>query len=100
MDYIQGWYTGDQARMERSLHPHLAKRAIRVDPQTGQETFNDLTKTDMVDDTTPDGGGTQTPGEKLYYKVEVLDVYDKIATVRVESYGWIEYMHLFHFRIV
>ena len=25
-DYIEGWYTGDAARMEGALHPELAKR--------------------------------------------------------------------------
>jgi len=31
LDYIQGWYTGDGARMERALHPELAKRIVRSD---------------------------------------------------------------------
>lgn len=25
LDYIEGWYEGDAERMERALHPHLAK---------------------------------------------------------------------------
>jgi len=25
MDYIEGWYAGDAARMEKALHPELAK---------------------------------------------------------------------------
>ena len=28
LDYIEGWYTGDGARMRRALHPQLAKRAL------------------------------------------------------------------------
>ena len=28
LDYIEGWYAGDAARMERALHPELAKRMI------------------------------------------------------------------------
>ena len=36
LDYIEGWYTGDAARMERALHPELAKRMISTDPKTGR----------------------------------------------------------------
>jgi hypothetical protein len=28
VDYIEGWYTGDADRMERALHPDLAKRRV------------------------------------------------------------------------
>ena len=31
LDYIQGWYAADAARMERALHPELAKRIVRSD---------------------------------------------------------------------
>ena len=35
LDYIEGWYEGDAARMESALHPELAKRMIFTDPKTG-----------------------------------------------------------------
>ena len=28
LDYIEGWYAGDAERMERALHPDLAKRIV------------------------------------------------------------------------
>jgi len=28
LDYIEGWYTADAARMEKALHPDLAKRIV------------------------------------------------------------------------
>ncbi len=34
LDYIEGWYEGNAERMERALHPDLAKRIVRpVAPQ-------------------------------------------------------------------
>ncbi len=36
LDYIEGWYAGDATRMERALHPELAKRMISTDPKTGR----------------------------------------------------------------
>src|SRR5262245_52406842 len=32
LDYIEGWYEGSAERMERALHPELAKRIVRTDP--------------------------------------------------------------------
>jgi hypothetical protein len=28
LDYIEGWYADDAVRMERALHPELAKRMV------------------------------------------------------------------------
>jgi hypothetical protein len=30
LDYIESWYEADGARMERALHPELAKRIVNV----------------------------------------------------------------------
>ncbi len=32
LDYGEGWYEGNAERMERALHPDLAKRALMPDP--------------------------------------------------------------------
>ena len=32
LSYVESWYAGDAARMERALHPELAKRFFRVLP--------------------------------------------------------------------
>ncbi|HEY7728879.1 MAG TPA: nuclear transport factor 2 family protein, partial [Candidatus Eisenbacteria bacterium] len=41
LDYIEGWYTGDAARMERALHPGLAKRIVQRND--GSVTLGDMT---------------------------------------------------------
>ena len=38
LDYFEGWFDGDAARMERALHPDLAKRALATDGRTLDET--------------------------------------------------------------
>ena len=62
LDYIEGWYTGDAARMERALHPELAKRMISIDPKTGRSQFNHMGAMTLVQ-RTRDGGGTKTPAD-------------------------------------
>lgn len=34
LDYFDGWFDGDATRMERALHPKLAKRALKADGRT------------------------------------------------------------------
>lgn len=94
LDYMQGWYEGNAVRMRRCLHPELAKRTIRRDPQTGEERFRNLTQPRMVELTEQGGGSADVPAEKRYYEVTVLDVYGDIASARAESYEYIDYLQL------
>ena len=93
MDYVEGWYEGDAERMNRCLHPRLAKRALKVQTDGSEPIFVDLTKDDMMGHTRA-GEGRDTPRDKLYYKVDILDVYEGIAMARAESYEYIDYVHL------
>jgi hypothetical protein len=93
LDYIEGWFEGNTERMERALHPDLAKRTFQVDPASGQPVLQNLTKTMMVE-YTQKGGGKGVPAEKRGIKVAVLDQFRDIATVRVESVSFIDYLQL------
>jgi hypothetical protein len=33
LDYMEGWYEGNPKRMERALHPELAKRIVRTNQE-------------------------------------------------------------------
>jgi len=93
MDYEEGWFEGDADRMEHCLHPDLAKRGIKLDPVSGKEFLNQLTKEDMVRQTL-EGGGTDLPREKLYYKVDLIEVFQEVAIVRAESNPYVDYLQL------
>jgi hypothetical protein len=93
LDYEEGWFEGNAERIARCLHPHLAKRVIRRDPETGKTYFNHLTKEELIRHTRT-GGGTDVPRNKIYYKVDVLDVHDDVAVVRAESFPYIDYLQL------
>ena len=47
LDYIEGWYEGDAARMERALHPDLAKRIVRTNDQ-GQSQLQQMSAMGLV----------------------------------------------------
>jgi hypothetical protein len=49
LDYFEGWFDGDAARMERTLHPNLAKRSPDDAPAPGE--LEKLTAREMIEAT-------------------------------------------------
>src|SRR5947209_11946368 len=74
LDYIEGWYEGDAARMERALHPDLAKRIVRSGPN-GKSNLQQMSAMGLVQGVRA-GYGKQTPKEKQQKDVTVLDVFE------------------------
>jgi hypothetical protein len=92
LDYFEGWFDGDAERMERALHPALAKRSLaQVDPDSPE--LRSVTKEQMVEWTAAGEGKTDDlSGVRI--DVEVIDVHGNIATVVVRSSVYREYLHL------
>lgn len=90
LDYIDGWYAGDAARMQRALHPALAKRTQTAD-SSGELVVADMGARELIDRTAA-GTGTADPARR--HDVRVLDVFGRAAAVRVDATGWVDYLHL------
>jgi hypothetical protein len=95
LDYIEGWYAGDGDRMERALHPDLAKRIINVD-QRGRSVLGHQSAMTLVQGTRR-GGGRDTPVEQRRTEVRILDVFGNTASVRVDADAWVDYLHIAKF---
>jgi hypothetical protein len=93
LDYVEGWYAGDAARMERALHPELAKRIVNTNPQNGRNSLGQQSAMTLVQ-STRNGGGKDTPSEQMQKDVAILDIYQNTASVRATMSGWIDYMHM------
>ncbi len=91
LNYVEGWYTGDAARMERALHPDLAKRIVRQGPQGSR--LQSMTAAELVEGTRR-GGGKETPAAAQQKDVVILDVFQNAASVRATMSGWVDYMHM------
>jgi hypothetical protein len=92
LDYFEGWFDGDAERMDRALHPDLAKRSLRqVDPELPE--LRTLGKERMVALTADGGGRQEDPGDRRI-EVEVLDIHGNIATVLIRSAVYREYLHM------
>ena len=92
LDYIEGWYEGNAERMERAVHPDLAKRIINTD-QRGRNVLGHQSAMTLVQNTRR-GGGKETPVAQQRKDVRILDVFGNTASVRVDASGWIDYMHI------
>ena len=96
LDYIEGWYAGDAARMERALHPELAKRMISTDPKTERSQFNHMGAMTLVQ-RTRDGGGKKTPQDRQLKEITILDCYNNAAVVKIVASDWIDYLEVAKF---
>jgi hypothetical protein len=96
LDYIQGWYAGDGTRMERALHPELAKRIVRTD-SLGRSRLDSQSAMTLVQNTR-NGGGKDTPAADRHDDVRILDIYQNAASVRVDASYWIDYLQLAKWR--
>jgi hypothetical protein len=101
-DYFDGWFEGDPVRMERALHPGLAKRApmaallaLGARRDGDPDGLDEDTWQTMVEATRQGIGTTRaTTPEDRAIEVEIVDVYDWIASVTVRSSIYHEYLHL------
>ena len=93
LDYIEGWYAGDAARMERALHPELAKRNVQAD-ERGRSHLTQMSAMSLVQKTREGVGAQDTPVDKRKSGVRILDIYEGVAVVRVDAATWVDYMQL------
>lgn len=96
LNYIEGWYEGDAARMESALHPELAKRMISTDPKTGHSQFNHMGALQLVQNTRR-GGGSKTPKDEQLKEITILDRFNNAAVVKIVASGWIDYLEVAKF---
>jgi hypothetical protein len=95
LDYIEGWYEGNPERMERALHPDLAKRIVNTNAQ-GRSQLGQMSAMGLVQGVKR-GGGKDTPKEKQQKDVTILDVFGNAASVKVVASDWIDYLHIAKF---
>ena len=92
LDYIEGWYEGNAERMERALHPDLAKRIVMTNKE-GKSRLEQMGAMGLVQGTRS-GFGKNTPKDKQQKDVTILDVYENAASVKVVASDWIDYLHI------
>ena len=93
LDYIDGWWSADTARMAGALHPELVKR-IRGADSTGRREWIDNQGASRLVMGTSRGGGRETPAANRRSDVRILDIFQNTASVRVDAGAWVDYLHV------
>ena len=87
-NYIEAYYTGDARRMEQTLHPHYLKHMIH-----GNIPMRDKTGPQMVEEIRTNGV-PDIPQAQRTEQVLVLDVAGTIASAKLVTPGWVDYVTL------
>ncbi len=87
-NYIEAYYTGDARRMEQTLHPHYLKHMIH-----GEIPVREKTGREMVQEVRTHGPADLPQANKTE-RVSVLDIAGSIASAKLVTAGWVDYMTL------
>jgi peptidyl-tRNA hydrolase len=89
LDYFEGWFDGDAARIDRALHPGLAKHAVAQGPAR-EEVLDLTTKAEMVEATRQGVGRSRDPGSERAIEIDIVAVSGNIASAVVHSTVYVE----------
>jgi hypothetical protein len=87
-NYIEAYYTGDARRMEQTLDPHYLKHMIHGDIPIREKTGQQMVK-EVRSNGVPD-----IPQAERTEEVTVLDVAGTIASAKLVTPGWVDYITL------
>ena len=91
-DYIEGWFDGDAERMERALHPELAKRCRGIEGDD-PDALENLSATEMID-ATADGEGQREDAADRQIEIKIEYLSDDIASVTCHCHTHVDLLQL------
>jgi Putative lumazine-binding len=87
-NYMEAYYTGDTLRMQQTLHPHYLKHMIHGDIPMREKTGAEMVKEVRAH------GPADLPAEQKTEQVSVLDIAGNLASAKLVTPGWTDYMTL------
>ena len=92
--YLEALQELDSVKMKRVMHTMLAKRTIGFDRASQKENIRVTTYDQMINFSKSwNKSGNRFPFNPSNEAI-ILDIYDRIATVKLVSDNWVEYLHL------
>lgn len=89
-NYIEGWFEGDETRMEKALWRDLAKRIVASELGIDQVDIVQTTALELVQQTRAKSAQPIPKG----LDIVILDRLGNAASVRVDAGAWVDYMHV------
>lgn len=98
LDYVEGWATGDVARIQGAVSPELSKRRVAA---AGELVYvQDMSRSLLCASAMGNAQGVRmqdfTPGQDLKQEIKILDIDGINASAKTwnEKYGFFDYIHL------
>jgi len=92
MNYIDGYYSGDAARIEKAVHPDLNKATPRDLPQTGRTALAYTTYSGLVEFTRAKIGALDDTARHI--TVSILNIENDVSDVKIISANFTDYIQL------
>lgn len=92
LDYVDGFYEGSAERLDKALHPNLQKVTLRQLPN-GRDMLDFNGAAFNLKEFAASGLGRR-PAEERKIEVTILDIYQNIATVKIDSADFLDYAHV------
>ncbi|MBV7536612.1 nuclear transport factor 2 family protein [Duganella sp. sic0402] len=93
-DYIESQHKADPERMARGIDPQLAKRTYWRAADGSEFVMNTDYDSMLKVARTYNKDGTKFPAQPRV-EIKILDVDQRVATVKLTADEWIDYMHLY-----
>ncbi len=92
LDFIEGWYDGNEAKVERVLHRDFVRRFLIVNAAK-EKLVRSEDRAGFLK-AVRRGGGKAVPVDQRRIKATVRDITDNTAIIRVDSESRVEYLNL------
>jgi len=90
-NYMDAYYSADVNRMEQAIHPDFHKRTLQL--KDGHIELVQDTGLSLLEGVRG-GSGRDIPVKDRVQRIEVLDIYNDAASVKVVTGRWVDYMLL------
>lgn len=94
LDYIESQHKPNATQMERALHPRMVKRTFWKDKATGKDYVRETSTESMVLLAESYNKNADKFPSSPKKAVKLLDVSERIASVKLIADDWIDYMHI------
>lgn len=93
LDYAEGWYAGDEARVATVLHPQMLKRRVVTDIISREQSVQ-VVDAETLLRATREGRGKPGDEGPMTLRISILDRHGDIAVVRVVSSLYVDYLSM------
>ncbi len=93
-DYVEGYFESDADRVAKAVHPEFVKRSIRPQLVTGRDFLSEFQGSHFIEHVRGKPKRKQDMGK---VEIQTLDTADDMATVKLLTARWLEYLHLAKF---